>query len=177
MLQNERYIGNAVLQKSYTTDFLTKTRIKNTGIAHQYYVENDHPSIISREAFLLVQEDLIRRRLVHVSSNGKKRVYSSSHCLAQIVHCGNSGELFRRLRWNNNSCKSIVWRCISRLEKTAIDEPCHTRTVNELLLEKVVVKTINQTIYNKDNFLKQLQKNVAQVVGLSDYDSKESIDA
>ena len=176
ILTNEKYIGDALLQKTYTTDFLTKTRIKNTGIAPQYYVENDHPAIISREAFLLVQEELVRRRVVHVSSNGKKRVYSSSHCLAQVVYCGNCGELFRRLRWNNNGCKSIVWRCISRLEKTGIDEPCHARTVNELLLEEVVIKAINQTINNKDNFLKQLQKNVAQVVGLADDNSKESID-
>ncbi len=40
ILHNEKYIGNALLQKTYTTDFLNKTRVKNTGIVPQYYVND-----------------------------------------------------------------------------------------------------------------------------------------
>ena len=61
MLQNEKYIGDALLQKTYTVDFLNKKRIKNDGIMPQYYVENSHEGIIPRDLFMQVQEELLRR--------------------------------------------------------------------------------------------------------------------
>lgn len=127
ILRNEKYIGDALLQKTYTTDFLNKTRVKNNGIVPQYYVEGNHEAIIPKDIFLQVPEELVRRRVVKTSANGKKRSYSCNHCFAQIVICGECGEMFRRIHWNNRGCKSIVWRCISRLEPTG--QECHARTV------------------------------------------------
>ena len=118
ILRNEKYMGDALLQKTYTTDFLTKKRIKNNGTVPQYYVESDHEAIIPKDIFLLVQEELVRRRVVHTSKNGKRRSYSCKHCFAQMVFCGDCGEFYRRVHWNNRGCKSIVWRCCSRLENT-----------------------------------------------------------
>ena len=59
ILRNEKYIGDALLQKTFTIDFLSKKRIKNNGTMPQYYVEGDHDAIISKEVFLLVQEELV----------------------------------------------------------------------------------------------------------------------
>ena len=132
ILRNEKYIGDALLQKTYTTDFLNKTRVKNNGIVPQYYVEGNHEAIIPKDIYLQVQEELVRRRVVKTSANGKKRSYSCNHCFSQMIICGECGEMFRRLHWNNRGCKSIVWRCISRLEPTG--QECHARTVNELSL-------------------------------------------
>ena len=109
ILRNEKYIGDALLQKTYTTDFLNKTRVKNNGIVPQYYVEGNHEAIIPKDIFLQVQEELVRRRVVKTSANGKKRSYSCNHCFAQIVICGECCEMFRRIHWNNRGCKSIVW--------------------------------------------------------------------
>ena len=95
------WIGDALLQKTYTTDFLNKTRVKNNGPVPQYYVEGNHEAIIPKEIYLQVQEELVRRRVVKTSANGKKRSYSCNHCFSQIVICGECGEMFRRLRWNN----------------------------------------------------------------------------
>ena len=111
ILHNEKYIGDALLQKTYTIDFLNKTRVKNNDIVPQYYVEGNHEAIIPKDIFLRVQEELVRRRVVKTSANGKKRSYSCNHCFAQIVICGECGEMFRRIHWNNRGCKSIVWRC------------------------------------------------------------------
>lgn len=150
ILRNEKYIGDALLQKTYTTDFLTKKRIKNNGTVPQYYVEGDHEAIIPEDIFLLVQEELVRRRVVHTSDNGKRRCYSCKHCFAQIVFCGECGEFYRRVHWNNRGCKSIVWRCCSRLEATG--HACHNRTVNETLLEQVVIDAINRVLCQKDDY-------------------------
>lgn len=88
---------DALLQKTYTTDFLNKTRVKNNGLVPQYYVEGDHEAIIPKDIYLQVQEELVRRRVVKTSANGKKRSYSCNHCFSQIVICGECGEMFRRL--------------------------------------------------------------------------------
>ncbi len=174
ILRNEKYMGDALLQKTYTTDFLTKKRIKNNGTVPQYYVESDHEAIIPKDIFLLVQEELVRRRVVRTSKNGKRRSYSCKHCFAQMVFCGDCGEFYRRVHWNNRGCKSIVWRCCSRLENTG--HACRSRTVNEGLLEQVSIDAINQVLCEKDDFLKTLQSNIATVIRQGDTLSPEVID-
>lgn len=162
ILRNEKYIGDALLQKTYTTDFLNKTRVKNNGLMPQYYVEGNHEAIIPKEIYMRVQEELVRRRVVKTSANGKKRSYSCNHCFSQIVICGECGELFRRIHWNNRGCKSIVWRCISRLESTGLE--CHARTVNETVLENVVLSAINELLGDKSGYQEQLQQNIAEAI-------------
>lgn len=162
ILRNEKYIGDALLQKTYTTDFLTKTRVKNHGIVPQYYVENSHEAIIPREIFMQVQEELIRRRIVHTSPNGKNRTFSSIHCFSNMIICGGCGEFYRRIHWNNRGKKSVVWRCISRLENTGLF--CDARTVLESTIEQVLVTAINQTLCDKDGFLATLQNNIETVL-------------
>ena len=143
ILRNEKYIGDALLQKTYTTDFLNKTRVKNNGLVPQYYVEGNHEAIIPKDIYLQVQEELVRRRVVKTNANGKKRSYSCNHCFSQIIICGECGEMFRRFHWNNRGVKSIVWRCISRLVSTGLE--CHSRTINELVLQDAVVKAIRRS--------------------------------
>ena len=174
ILRNEKYIGDALLQKTYTTDFLNKTRVKNNGLVPQYYVEGNHEAIIPKEIYLQVQKELVRRRVVKTSANGKKRSYSCNHCFSQIIICGEFGEMFRRLHWNNRGVKSIVWCCISRLESTGLE--CHARTINELVLQDAVVKAINQMLRDKSSYQAQLQLNIASVIRASQATSVENID-
>ena len=162
ILRNEKYIGDALLQKTYTTDFLTKTRVKNHGIVPQYYLENSHEAIIPREIFMLAQEEQIKRRIVHKSPNGKNRTFSSIHCFSNMIICGGCGEFYRRIHWNNRGKKSVVWRCISRLENTGLF--CDARTVLESTIEQVLVNAINKTLCEKDTFLATLQNNIETVL-------------
>jgi len=174
ILRNEKYIGDALLQKTYTMDFLTKRRIKNNGVVPQYYVEGDHEAIIPKDIFLLAQEEMVRRRAVHTMENGRRRCYSCKHCFAQIVFCGECGEFYRRVHWNNRGVKSIVWRCCSRLENTG--QSCRSRTVNEKLLEQTALDAINQVLCRKTDFLQALQADIATVVRYGDTFSPEVID-
>lgn len=72
-------MGDALLQKTYTTDFITKKRVENNGVVPQYYVENSHEAIIPKEIFMQVQEELVRRSTGHISSSWKERNFSCSH--------------------------------------------------------------------------------------------------
>ena len=137
-------------------------------------MEGNHEAIIPKDIFLRVQEELVRRRVVNTSANGKKRSYSCNHCFAQIVICGECGEMFRRIHWNNRGCKSIVWRCISRLEPTG--QECHARTVNETVLENVVVQAINTLLGDKSTYQAQLQQNIAKVIRSAQQNTADGID-
>lgn len=70
--------------------------------------------------------------------------------------------------------KSIVWRCISRLESTGLE--CHARTINELVLQDAVVKAINQMLGDKSSYQAQLQLNIASVIRASQATSVENND-
>ncbi|MBQ8927194.1 MAG: zinc ribbon domain-containing protein [Oscillospiraceae bacterium] len=50
----------------------------------------------------------------------------------KLVFCAECGEEFRRIHWNNRGKKSIVWRCLTRLDHKG---ECHARTVNEEILK------------------------------------------
>lgn len=172
ILENEKYMGDALLQKTYTVDFLKKKRIKNTGEMPQYYVTDDHEAIIPKKLFMMVQEEMARRGSER-DCFGKKRGFSSNHCFSQIVYCAECGEPFRRIHWNNRGKKSVVWRCSSRLDKKGA---CHARTLSEEILKLSFVSALNQLLCNNDEYLKILQENIAEVLQMNNPDSSESID-
>ena len=95
ILTNEKYIGDALLQKTYTVDFLNKKRVANNGIVPQYYVENSHPAIIPREKFMKVQEEMYRRAHMECGPDKKRRIYSSRYALSSIVYCAHCNDIFR----------------------------------------------------------------------------------
>lgn len=72
------------------------------------------------------------------------------------------GDIYRRVHWNNRGCKSIVWRCVSRLEEKGSD--CSSRTINETTLQEAVIKAINEVLGSKNTFLTVLQENIAAVL-------------
>src|SRR5690625_2898241 len=165
ILTNEKYMGDALLQKTYTVDFLSKKRVNNEGVVPQYYVENNHEAIIPKHLFMLVQEELKKRRIAHISKNGQRRNYSSNHSLAQIVFCEKCGEIFRRVHWNNRGKKSIVWRCVSRLENTGVF--CDARTIREDDLKQAVIQAINELFSNQDDFIQVLKENISLIISSS----------
>ncbi|MDD2980308.1 MAG: recombinase family protein [Hespellia sp.] len=162
ILSNEKYIGDALLQKTYTVDFLTKKRVKNNGIVPQYYVENCHEAIIPRDLYMQVQDEMIRRANLHSGSHMKKRVYSSKYALSSMVYCSKCGDIYRRIAWNNRGKHSVVWRCCTRVEYGP--DKCDAETVSEDALQSVVVTAINRVLGDRDTIMKTLQKNIEAVI-------------
>ena len=119
MLRNEKYMGDALLQKTYTVNFMTKKKVINKGIVPQYYVEDDHEPIIPKELFYRVQEELARRASMNKSAvtrkKNQKSKFSSEYALTGLLLCGNCGQEYRRVTWSRNDKKKIVWRCSNRL--------------------------------------------------------------
>ncbi len=175
ILQNEKYIGDALLQKTYTVDFLSKKRVKNNGIVPQYYVENSHEPIIPRDLYMQVQEEMVRRANLHSGAKRKKRVYSSKYALSSIVYCPKCGEIYRRIAWNNRGKHSVVWRCCTRVEHGP--DQCDAPTIQESDLQAAVVKAINLTLGNRSAMMTGLQKNIETIILQEDENSVEGITA
>ncbi|MFA5640241.1 MAG: recombinase zinc beta ribbon domain-containing protein [Bacteroidales bacterium] len=85
------------------------------------------------------------------------------------------GDIYRRVHWNNRGYKSIVWRCVSRLEEKGSD--CTSPTVNEETLQTAVVKAINELLANKEPFLQVLLKNIATVLNEENDNATDDIDS
>lgn len=162
ILTNEKYIGDALLQKTYTVSILEKKRAENTGQLPKYYVEGSHEAIIGKDIFLKVQGEMSRRS--NLNSNGKKRAYSSKYALSGIVFCGHCGEIYRRIKWDNHGKKSTVWRCVSRVDKKNSDISCQARTVWEEELHDAVVTAVNDAFAQKNTVIPLLKQNIETVI-------------
>lgn len=173
ILRNEKYIGDALLQKTYTVDFLNKKRVKNKGIMPQYYVENSHEPIIPRDIFMRVQEEMLRRANLHSGQNRKKRVYSSKYALSSIVYCSKCGEIYRRIQWNAHGKKYTVWRCCTRVENGP--GACDADTIKEEDLQNVVVQAINKALGKRESMKDVLASNIESVLTEVDGISMEEI--
>lgn len=163
ILLNEKYIGDALLQKTFTVDFLTKKRVKNEGHVPQYYVENSHEAIIPKELFLQAQEELHRRNNIYTGADKNKRLYSSKYALSTITFCGDCGDIYRRVYWNIRGRKELVWRCVTRIEQGP--ETCKNRTVKEGDLYDAVMTAINRLLAGGDNMIRTLEENIHAVIG------------
>ena len=163
ILLNEKYIGDALLQKTFTVDFLTKKRVKNEGHVPQYYVENSHEGIIPKELFLQAQEELHRRNNIYTGADKNKRLYSSKYALSTITFCGDCGDIYRRVYWNIRGRKEFVWRCVTRIEQGP--ETCKNRTVKEGNLYDAVMTAINKLLAGGDNMIRTIEENIHAVIG------------
>ena len=161
ILTNEKYKGDALLQKTYTVDFLNKKKVKNDGITPQYYVENSLEAIIPKEIFMRVQEEMdIRANMV--SGQGKRRIYSSKYALSSIVYFSKCGDIYRRIVWNNRGKKYTVWRCCTRV--THGPEACEARTIREEDLQEAVVEAINQLITESSELKEIIKENIEKSI-------------
>ena len=111
ILTNEKYIGDALLQKTYVTDCITKKVKKNRGERTMYYVENSHPAIVAKDLFNQVQQEMTRRsskrKVLQKSGKTELGKYSGKYALTELLVCGS---LCKRVTWARNGKKRIVWR-------------------------------------------------------------------
>ena len=147
ILTNEKYIGDALLQKTYVTDCISKKVKKNQGERAMYYVESNHPVIISREMFDQVRNEMTRRsskrKVLQKSGKTELGKYSGKYALTELLVCGECGSPYKRVTWARNGKKRIVWRCVSRLEFGT--QYCHNSpTLDESKLHSAILASMNE---------------------------------
>ncbi|MDI9508976.1 MAG: recombinase family protein [Bacillota bacterium] len=144
ILTNEKYKGDALLQKSYTVDFLTKEKKINEGEIPQYYVENNHEAIIDPAVFDMVQRELEARQA------GKNR-HSGTHIFAGKIKCGQCGSWYGSKVWHSNSkYRRVVWQCN---HKFSGNEKCQTPHLDEETIKEAFIKATNKLLKDKDEII------------------------
>lgn len=147
ILRNEKYKGDALLQKVYTADFLNKKMKKNNGVLPQYYVENSHPAIIDEETFDLVQAELAKR-------GGSSRGRRSGSVFDRKVICGDCGHFYGQKLWHSDASGRVyVWRCTHKYDATP---NCGTPIVREEELQAAFIAAFNQVLGDKAGYVAEL---------------------
>ena len=145
MLRNEKYKGDALLQKTYTIDFLTKKKNINKGELPHYYVENNHEAIVEKETFDAVQVALDRKE----KGKGSTTLFSSK------LVCGDCGHYFGSKVWHSTSkYRRVIYQCN---EKYKGEKKCTTPHVTESEIKEWFVSAINKVISNKDEIIQNLE--------------------
>ncbi len=169
ILSNEKYMGDALINKTYTVDFLSKKVKANNGERPKYYVENNHPAIIDRNTFNKAQEELARRsgkrKVKCVGTKTEQGKYSSKYALTELLICGECGTPYRRCTWTTREkTKKVVWRCISRLDYGK--KYCkHSPSIEESVLQNAIMDAIMKMAKENAEVLKTLKSHI--VMGLN----------
>ena len=166
ILKNEKYVGDALLQKTYTLDCITHKVVRNHGERPMYLVTDHHAPIIDRDTYDRVQQELARRsskRKISDKTITEQGKYSSKYALSELLICGYCGTPYRRTTWSARGKKQIVWRCISRLEhgkKYCPDSP----TIKEDQLHKAIIQAINNYYSCRNDIARILKANIGTVL-------------
>lgn len=159
MLSNEKYVGDLLMQKTFRTDCISKRTKKNNGELPKYLVSNNHPPIINRDVFKMVQQERARRAGKRKTSDktitelGK---YSSKYALSEILICGECGSPYRRRTINSHGEKKIYWRCLNRIEHGS--KYC-TKSIGieECVLHESICRGISKVVPEREEILNAIK--------------------
>ena len=163
ILTNEKYRGDARLQKNITVDFLTKKMKPNEGEVPQYYVEHSHSAIIKPQEWDLVQNEMARRKAI-----GRK--YSGNSVLSSRLICGDCGEYFGSKVWHHDQpYRKTIWRCNGKYAGT---NRCKTPNLDEDDIKNRFVEAFNEVLSCKEMVLADLQVVVAMLTDYTELDNQ-----
>ena len=147
MLSNEKYKGDALLQKEFTVDFLQKKMKKNEGEVPQYYVEGNHEAIISPAVFDMVQAELARRK------HGGSR-YSGVSIFSNKIKCGDCGSFYGSKVWHStDQYRKVIYRC----NRKHNGENCNTPHITEDEVKAAFVSAYNQLVSEKADIIANVE--------------------
>lgn len=158
ILNNEKYKGDALLQKSYVSDFLTKKSKKNRGELPQYYVENSHEAIISDEVFDMAQIEIRRRKK-------KKGNGSSVNIFSSKLICSSCGNFLTRKVWHSTSqYRRYIWQCGHKYKG---EEKCKTPHLYEDDIKEAFMLWVNELLLNLPELRETTEKFISEILDTS----------
>ena len=168
ILTNEKYKGDAIINKTFVVNYLTKKVKKNNGERPKYYVENNHPAIIDSATFARVQEEIARRsnrRQEHKHGQGDVKFrYSAKYALTQLMVCGECKSSYHRYTWVKNGVKKGVWRCECRTKFKK--KYCkHSPAIEEEYLHQTIMNGIMSVAKENTKLLTVLKEHIGYVIG------------
>ena len=165
ILKNEKYMGDVLLQKRVTLDYLSHKSVINTGQAPQYYIENNHEAIISKELFDVVQQTIKNRSTVNDSSR-----YGNQFPLSGIVHCGSCGRVLNRNYYNYRTENERVVLTCKNTSKERIK--CDNLPIDNETLEMVCSDALLKLDIINPSLIEKISHTIT-----NNFDSSQIIDS
>jgi hypothetical protein len=161
----EKYKGDALLQKKYTVDYLTKKQKVNEGEVPQYYVKNSHPAIISHEIFDMVQAEIARRKKT-------PNRYSGTGIFASRIICGQCGGYFGAKVWHSTSkYRRVIYQCNNKYKG---EGKCETPHLDEETIKGMFVTAVNKLLSERDEIFANLEAIKQNLFDTAELDAKQS---
>jgi len=152
ILRQEKYTGNAILQKYYIESHITHRKRKNRGELPKYFVENSHEPIISEEVFERVQQEIKRRRELGIFASGAV----ATSCFTSKIRCGCCGKNYRRhKRTRKNGDETVRWRC--SLKRTCGCSACEGEDVPEEDLKYACAQALGREEFDEAEFRERVK--------------------
>ncbi len=146
ILRNEKYKGDALLQKKFTVDFLQKKTKRNEGEVPQYYVEGSHPAIIIPDEWDQVQAEIARRKQFG-------RAYSGKSVLSTKLVCADCGGFYGQKVWHSNDpYRRVIWQCNNKFEKK-----CKTPVMDTETIQRMFIQAYNQLMQNRSQVIEDCE--------------------
>lgn len=161
MLQNEKYIGDALLQKTIVRPWVQKKRAASAD-SQQYYVEDDHEPIISDEMFERVKREMEYRRSLRSCTKSGRGGYSSKYPLSSKVYCYQCGCIFRRHGYQCGDKYIKTWTCSNH--KLNGNSVCTQLAVKESELYDSFVRVVNMLIEDKEGMVKKITESIQETL-------------
>lgn len=141
IIKNEKYKGDLLLQKTITTDPISKRRIENFGEEEQYYVHDHHEPIVSREVWEQAKEiSLSRNHPSDTKADGKREKYTKKYAFSSMCECGFCGtKLTRRTLHSSSKYETPVWYCRNAANKGKHNCP-NSKSMRESILENAFLE-------------------------------------
>ncbi|WP_425060138.1 hypothetical protein SCACP_07920 [Sporomusa carbonis] len=140
MLKNEKYKGDVWLQKTFTVDHLTKKSRVNRGEVDSYYIEGNHPPIVSKELWERAQQMIHFRAEEKGNLGNDREKYQSRYPLTGMLFCSKCGAVLRRRTWNSKlPCRKIVWQCSTYLKEGK--QACQGTTIEDKVLGEMNIQS------------------------------------
>lgn len=161
MLRNEKYMGDTILQKSYTADFLSKRRVMNDGVLPKYHIKRDHEAIIDVDTWEAVQAEIERRAQYCKDhfTNAYSQKTETNPFYAKII-CGNCGSTYSRVKYTTRASTAITkWRCGS-CNKANGHKICSNRYVLDETFTKLFVMSWNEMVDYQPDYQERWQENI-----------------
>ena len=164
ILKNETYMGSKLMQKTLTTNYLTKAQKPNEGELPFYHVENSHDYIIHPDDWEAVQAEIARRKALGTSV----RCHSP---LATKIKCGCCGAWFGSKVWHSNSkYRSVVWRCNARYKDGGRE--CQTSHVREDAVKAEFVTAFNILLQNSKKVIASCRRAQTRLCDITAIDTE-----
>ena len=161
ILSNEKYKGDALLQKQYTVSYLTKKMKNNMGEIPQYYVKNSHPAIIEPDVF-----DLVQNIMETKTGRGSATTFSGK------IKCGECGSWYGSKVWHSNSkYRKVVYRCNHKYKS---EKKCNTPHFDEEQIKEMFIRAVNIYCKEKEQIIKGFMEIKNKVYDTSALESREA---